>query len=171
MGHALLLVDVQKNMLEGVNPVPGAEHLRPVLQSLLHAARKANTVVVHVQNNGESDEPDAPGTPGWDLVFTPNETELVIQKTQGDAFYDSGLAAWLRAHQVDEVVIAGMQSEFCIRDTARGALANGFGVILVSDAHATYGASPRDASQIARSVEEELAQKCVRIVGADQVGF
>ncbi len=105
--------------------MPDADRLRSVLRALLSEARMAGAAVVHVQNKGRRDDPDAPGTPGWDLVFPVQESELVIQKTQGNAFSQPELTTWLRAKRIDDVVIAGMQSEFCIRDTARGALAHG----------------------------------------------
>jgi nicotinamidase-related amidase len=171
MGRALLLVDVQRNMLEGANPVPNADRMREVLHFLLTAARTAGAAVVHVQNNGGSDDPDAPGTPGWELMFPPQGPELVVEKTQGDAFHETELAMRLEARGIDDVVIAGMQSEFCIRDTARGALAEGFGVTLVGNGHATYGDSLESAWQIARDVERELAREGVKIATADGIRF
>src|SRR5262245_4074886 len=46
MATALLLVDVQRNMLEGNTPVPAADQVRPALQSLLARARTAGALVV-----------------------------------------------------------------------------------------------------------------------------
>ena len=169
MRRALLLVDVQKNMLEGASPVPEANQVRAMLQSLLLDARARGTAVAHVQNNGGPDDPDEPGTLGWELAFAPLEGELIIEKTQGDAFQEPELAAWLTSQKVDDVIIAGMQSEFCIRQTALGALANGFGALLVRGGHATYGDSSQSASEIAREVEQELSRAGVRIRTARDV--
>lgn len=171
MRRALLLVDAQMNMLEGPSPVPDAGRMRLVLQALLTEARTVGAAVVHVQNNGGPDDPDAPGTPGWELVFPVQQSELVIQKTQGNAFSEPELATWLRAGRIDDVVIAGMQSEFCIRDTARGALAYGFGVILVGDGHATYDDRLQSASEVGHNIEQELVRDGVRITVAQDVRY
>lgn len=48
------------------------------------------------------------------------------------------LARTLRGLRIDDVVIAGMQSEYCISATSLTALGEGFTVQLVSGAHATY---------------------------------
>jgi Isochorismatase family len=111
MATALLLVDVQRNMLEGNTPVPGAAQVRPVLQSLLARARTADALVVHIQNDGPAGSPDEPQTQGWELVFAPVRGELAIRKAGPDIFTaDACLATTLTARGIDRVVVAGMQS-------------------------------------------------------------
>ncbi len=139
MATALLLVGVQRNMLEGSTPVPAAGQVRPALQSLLARARTAGALVVHIQNDGPQGSPDEPGTEGWELVFAPVPGELAVRKTEPDVFTaDACLAPALTARGVDRVVVAGMQSNYCIAQTSRGALRHRFTVLLASGAHATY---------------------------------
>jgi nicotinamidase-related amidase len=111
--------------------------------------------VIHVRNNGGPDDPDAPGTPGWELVHDVAAGEHVIDKDECDAFAGTRLAELVPASAT--LVVAGMQSEFCIRETALSALRRGYPVILVRGAHATYdGDIPaRDTSA---AVEAELAE-------------
>lgn len=45
-------------------------------------------------NSGGPDDPDAPGTPGRDLEFAVQQSELVIQKTKGNAFSEPEPATW-----------------------------------------------------------------------------
>jgi nicotinamidase-related amidase len=128
--------------------------------------------VVHVQNDGGPDDPDQPFTPGWELVFEPHEPEEVIRKDVCDTFTaDPGLAERLRAAGVDTVVVAGMQSEFCIQDTAFGAVRQGFCVVLPHDGHATYDGRDRDASAVSEEVEQRLRQAGVFVQPAAGVGF
>ena len=61
----------------------------------------------------------------------------MIDKSASDAFDGTPLALRLRARGVERVVLAGLQSEFCIRATALGAIERGFAVVLVSDGHWT----------------------------------
>lgn len=164
MTRALLLVDVQRNMLEGDNPVPDAADIRPRIEKLLTDAREAGLTIVHVQNDGAAGDPDLPGTVGWELVFEPAAGEIVVRKTVGNAFRENpGLDDTLRAMGVVSLTVAGLQSEYCIRDTIEGALDLGFDIDLASGAHATYdGELTAEITSV--EIEKELAAKGVTIV-------
>jgi nicotinamidase-related amidase len=165
MSTALLLVDAQRNMLEGPASVPGAAALRPALEDLLTRARTSGTVVVHIQNDGTPGEPDEPETHGWELIFEPTGDELLIRKAEPNAFgSNSQLAQILRQQDVDRVVVVGMQSEFCVRETSLGALREGFLVSLPRGAHGTYGSTPSEADALAVSVEGELQAEGVEVI-------
>ena len=169
MKTALLLVDAQRNMLEGDDAIPATAEVTPALRRLLELARAARAVVVHVQNDGSVGDPDEPHTQGWELVFTPADGEVIVRKDQPDTFAaNAGLGASLRERGVETVVVAGMQSEFCIEATSRGARNEGFEVLLPRGAHATYGATAADVSA---SVEDELGAAGVWIVDLAAVEF
>jgi nicotinamidase-related amidase len=96
MTTALVLVDVQRNMLEGDDAVPVVSEVRSALLDLLQRARSSGAVVVHVQNDGAPGDPDEPGTDGWQLVFEATPDEVVVTKDDNDVFAsDSGLTATL----------------------------------------------------------------------------
>lgn len=157
-------------MLEGEGAVPSAAAVRAVLRDLLDRSRQAGVPVVHVQNDGGPDDPDHPFTPGWELVFEPEVGEEVVRKTVCDTFTaDPGLASRLRAARVDTVVVAGMQSEFCIKETALGAIREGFFVVMPHEGHATYDEGSRDAAAVAEEVEQHLNQSGVAVLPASQV--
>lgn len=167
----LLMVDVQRDMLEGENPVPSGVEVRSRLEALLLKARRSGALVVHVQNDGGPGDPDAPGTDGWALVFAPLAGEPVVRKSVGNAFSNAELPKALRQHGVTRVVVAGMQSEHCVSDTSRGALRSGLQVVLACGAHATYDQDGRSAESISMRVEEELSGEGVRLTPSEQVSF
>lgn len=157
MVTALICVDVQKNMLEGDAPVPNAATVTRELAGLLERARAAGAPVLHVQNDGGVGDPDEPGTPGWELIWAVRGGERVIRKDQPNTFASNpDLAGWLRERDVDTVVVAGMQSEFCVSATSLAAIDAGFTTILASGAHATYD-TERSAGDIATDVERAVA--------------
>ncbi|GAA3424268.1 isochorismatase family protein [Streptosporangium sandarakinum] len=166
MPKILLLVDVQRNMLEPPEPVPAAREVALALTTLLERARTAGAPVVFVRNNGGEGDPDLPGTPGWELVHDVLPGEHVIDKHSPDAFLGTGLASLLQP--AAPLVVAGMQSEWCVRATALAALERGHPVTLVRGAHATYDAG-EPAAAVSRRVEEELAVAGVRIADLDEV--
>lgn len=148
-------------MLHPPEPVPGSAAVGAAIDELLLRARDAGATVVHVRNNGGVDDPDAPGSPGWELVHEPRPGEPVVDKFESDAFAGTNLLDLLPAGA--PLVVAGMQSEFCIRSTALSAQDKGFPVFVVRGAHATYDGATT-AAEISRQVEKELDAAGVSIV-------
>jgi nicotinamidase-related amidase len=94
--------------------------------------------------------------------------EHILDKDEPDAFADTALAELVPASAA--VVVAGMQSEYCIRETSLSALRRGHRVALVHQAHATYdGEAP--AQMISRRIEEELGAAGVLVVDREEVTF
>jgi N-carbamoylsarcosine amidase len=66
--------------------------------------------------------------------ITPLESEFVIQKKRASGFHGTYLAGFLRAHQVDTVIITGVTMAGCVRHTTEDAIAEGFRPIVVREA-------------------------------------
>ncbi len=168
MTSVLLLVDVQKNMLELPEPVPEAEKVGAAIGELLGRARSAGTTVIHIRNNGGEDDPDAPGTPGWELVHQVAQGEHVVDKQDCDSFAGTGLSGFVP--EAATVIVAGMQSEFCVRETSLAALRRGHPVVLVRGAHATYdGDIPARATS--QAVEAELSAAGISVLDPADLRF
>jgi nicotinamidase-related amidase len=167
--RTLLLIDVQRNMLLPPQPVPDAPTVGPKIAEILERARCSGAMVIHVRNNGGKDEPDAPGTTGWELIHDVARHEAVVDKRTPNGFAGTELGSLLE--DARDVIIVGMQSEYCVRETSLAALQRGLAVLLVRGAHATYGDGKHTAAEIASATERELAQAGVRILDADDVTF
>jgi nicotinamidase-related amidase len=167
--RTLLLIDVQRNMLLPPEPVPGASAVAPAIAGILERARRGGAPVIHVRNNGGPDDPDAPGTTGWELIHDVAGHEAVVDKHVPDSFAGTDLGNLLG--DAGDVVIVGMQSQYCVRETSLAALRRGLGVLLVRGAHATYDEGEQTAAEISAAIEAELAQAGARIVDAGEVNF
>jgi nicotinamidase-related amidase len=66
--------------------------------------------------------------------------ESLIRKFYRDSFTDTNLASVLSGIGATKLIIAGAQTDYCVRTTAQSAAARGFDVTLVSDAHTTTDA-------------------------------
>jgi nicotinamidase-related amidase len=155
-----LMIDVQRNMLLPPNQVPAAKVIRPRLDELLSDARIAGIQVIHVRNNGSEGDPDRPGSDGWQLVHQVRDDEAIIDKTEPNSFAGTNLADFVDPE--DRLIIAGMQSEYCVRATALEAISRGHRVTVVSGAHATYD-DVKPADEISADVDAELAAAGVRV--------
>lgn len=159
MATTLLLIDLQRNMLEPPEQIPGAARLIDLVDALLERARAAGASVVHVRNNGAEEELDFPGTPGWELYHTPIEGEAIVDKFGMDAFVDTDLEELIPAG--GRIVLAGLASDYCVRATALSALGRGHEVRLVRGAHGAYEADGKSGEAIEQEIEHEL-----RVAGA-----
>lgn len=130
---ALLVVHVQ-------NDVVGGAHERDAvvanILTLTEKARAASVPIVWVQHN---DPGMTPESEGWALVpeLSRAESEPLVHKSYGDSFEETDLEEVLAARGVGRLVVAGAQTDECIRSTLHGALVRGYDAVLVSDAHTT----------------------------------
>jgi len=147
---ALLIIDMQVGNFSEPNPVFKANELLARVKSLVAKARSAKIPIVYVQNNGSKGDPDEYGTQGWQIhpSIAPIEGNLVVQKRTPDAFHETNLHCELESMGIKKLVIAGLQTEYCIDTTCRRAFSLGYNVILVKDAHSTWDSSSLTAQQI-----------------------
>ncbi len=67
----------------------------------------------------------------------------------GPTFYfRTDLDAKLKARGIDRVVIAGMQTEYCVDTSVRSAMSHGYKVVLGADAHSTFDSPDLKAADI-----------------------
>lgn len=68
----------------------------------------------------------------------PQADDLIFRKTRYSPFWDTDIAARLRAMGVDSLVVAGLTTECCVDSTARDAFNHDFHVFIPVDACAAY---------------------------------
>jgi len=168
----LLLLDVQEGMLTGKKAVPSATQVRSNITTILNHARHKATpppLIVHVRNDGGSGEPDELGTPGWQLIHKPLPGEYVVDKSKNNAFAGTKLAKLIP--EDGEVVVVGLQSDFCVRATCSAALSRGNTVLLIRGSHTTFdrlevlhGGGVTPAHKIEREIEAELEEAGVVVL-------
>lgn len=159
MSNALFVVDVQQwGFAEYQWRLPDADELLPRLAARLEEARAAGWTIVHVQNDGDEGEMDAPGAPLWPMMLEPAEGEIHVRKNVSDTFESNpDLAQKLRDLGVTDITMIGCQSDMCVRATAYGAKAAGFKVEVPAGLHGTYDSDGKTADQIKAEIDAELA--------------
>jgi nicotinamidase/pyrazinamidase len=69
----------------------------------------------------------------FDAVFLKGEHQAAYSGFEGKAADGSDLESWLKAHEVDEVDIAGIATDYCVRMTALDARKAGFTTRVLTD--------------------------------------
>lgn len=158
MAKALLVIDMQRALCTGDDAAFGVDAVLARVNGLAAKARAAGVPVVLVQHENGSGAFER-GSPGWELAdgLAVDAADLRLAKTTPDAFLRTALDPMLRARGVSEVVVCGLQSDFCIDSSVRGALARGYGVTLVADGHSTVANGVLTAPQISAHHNRTLA--------------
>ncbi len=171
---ALLIIDVQVGIVGGA--YREAEVLT-VIAEMADRARAAEAPVIYLQHCHDRYEPMMKGAEGWPIhpKVAPKSDDVIVEKTASDGFYQTRLAAELQRLGVQQVVICGLQTEFCVDATSRAALSHGYDVILAADGHTTGDAviSARTTIQHHNYALGNLAHPDRRIVvrPSDQISF
>lgn len=158
MTTALLVIDLQQALCSGPWAVFEAGRVIDRVNEVIGKARTAGAPVVFIQHE-EGDSPLQYGTEAWqlDARLAARPDDPRVRKTATDAFFRTGLQALLQARGVDQLVVCGAQSEYCVDSTVRGALAHGYPVVIVADAHSTLDNGVISAAQITAHHNTTLA--------------
>ncbi|SOZ19390.1 hypothetical protein CBM2609_B30266 [Cupriavidus taiwanensis] len=83
-----------------------------------------------------ADEELKAGSEAWQIVaeLAPALGEAIVEKSYRDAFEGTDLESMLSSLRAGKLLVAGAQTDMCVRSTLHGALVRGYDAILVSDA-------------------------------------
>jgi nicotinamidase-related amidase len=140
---ALIVIDVQ-------NGVVAKAHQRDAvvanISALVDKARNEDVPIVWVQH---SDDGLPQGSDDW--AYVPElqrlDSEPLVHKSYGDSFEGTDLEDVLAHAGAGHLVVAGAETDACIRSTIHGAFVRGYDVTLVGDAHTTNDNSEWGAPQ------------------------
>ncbi|KQR75437.1 isochorismatase [Arthrobacter sp. Leaf337] len=142
---ALMVIDVQNSVVADVHQ---RDEVVANIGTLVDKARSEGVPIVWVQH---SDEQLEKGSEAWEYVpeLKRRDPEALVHKSFADSFEDTNLEEVLAKAGVGRLVVAGAQTDECIRSTIHGAFVRGYDVTLVGDAHTTedqseWGAPPPD---------------------------
>lgn len=177
---ALLIVDFVTGFLDpeifgGGNIAAAAERTRP----LLALARRLGWPVAHSRIVFADDGADAnifsrkvpsllalTETAAASQIIeplSPLRGELVVRKTLPSAFQGTGLAAWLLAHRVDSLLVAGCTTSGCVRASVVDAMAAGLRPTVIPDCVGDRALGPHEANLF------DMQQKCADLAPLDAI--
>ena len=157
MKTALLVIDVQQGMCEGDFEAFQWQEVIARINAVAAKARAAGVVVIFIQHESDTGLMES-GSRGWQFAdgLHIEPTDLQVRKTTPDSFNRTELQDLLEQHGVTDLVVCGMQSEFCVDTTTRRALALGYPVVLVADGHTTVDNAHLSAARIIQHHNDTL---------------
>ncbi len=170
---ALLVVDVQNDFADpaGGLSVSGGEEVVPTVNAAIAAAGAAGAGVLYTQDWHPPETPHFAKDGGiwpvhcvqdtWGAAFHPDlcvSGEVVRKGTGGEDGYsgftvrdpasghpsDTVLESLLRDRGITTVAVAGLATDYCVRDTALDAVARGFATFVLIDAVRAVDLHPGD---------------------------
>lgn len=156
--QALLVIDTQRGAFDpalvGDWAMPDGDALIAACQGAVAWARGQGAAVIWIQHH-EADGPMNGEGFAIDPRLAPAAGEPRILKTEPSSFSNAALAPLLAGK--GRVLLAGLQSDGCVRATALAGQAAGFPVAVIADAHHTWPSEGRTATQVRDAVNAELA--------------
>lgn len=145
MKSALLVIDIQHLPVES-KPY-GIENRLRLWQASLAQARQAGLEVIHVRHH---DKELIKGTADWEIHSTvaPLASEKIFDKTFNSAFKKTGLHAYLQEKGIEQLLIMGMATNFCIDTTIKVAFELGYKVAVIQDGTTTGYSGKLDAKDL-----------------------
>jgi nicotinamidase-related amidase len=147
--QALLVIDIQEDntgtTAQPPFPYKESKKLIATVNTIIEAASQNNILIVYIRQEFDGvwgrmlSKVFARGTamrgnPGTEIdKRIAIRSSHILSKPKGDAFSIPKLDALLIEHQVNEVYLVGLDAEFCVHHTAKGALNRGYTINIITD--------------------------------------
>lgn len=134
---AFVVIDMQCGLLAGDPPPANVDILVERINAVAQAFRSMGDLVIFVQQCGPAGDAFAEENPGWPLLpdIEIASQDKVVSKTTCDSFYRTELNSLLKSNGIEEIVIAGWATDFCVDTTVRSAASLDYSVTVVRDGH------------------------------------
>jgi ureidoacrylate peracid hydrolase len=139
---AVVVIDMLNDFLEpeGAMPLPAGRQLYDPIRRLLSTAREHGATVIwvcdeHPPGDREFEKRSVhclKGTWGAQIVaeLAPPEEEYRVSKRRYSGFFETDLDLRLRELAIDDLILAGVVTNICVRSTAHDAFFRGYGVVI-----------------------------------------
>ena len=171
---ALLIVDMQVGLFNGPDQPFERERVLDNINQLIRRARQAGAPIFAVRHTGPAESPIHAGSPLWQLLPTlelDEQRDTLFNKTRPNCFVGTELAERLHTAQVNQLVIVGMKTQYCIDATCRAAADLGFAPVLVADAHTCMDTPVLAAKVIIEHHNATLNGAFVRLENTQDLAF
>ncbi|MEL6254269.1 MAG: isochorismatase family protein [Bacteroidota bacterium] len=136
---AILIIDMQKGSFTPKTPRYDAVSTVERINEIAHQFRLLNWPVIHIQHDGSGSGAFEKGAWDWEVLDELHiaDSDLQIDKTANDVFYQSSLLPELKKIRVRNLYISGCATDFYVESSIQSALSKDFHITVISDGHTT----------------------------------
>jgi len=143
----LLIVDTQK--LITLPTLYQFELFVENVTKLIKASRDNGIEVIYVRHDDGSESELTIGKAGFEIFdkFMPQPNEQIFDKKVNSAFKGTGLLEYLKGKNEKDILVVGLQTDYCIDATIKCGFEHGFHIMVPNDANSTFDNSFMSAQQ------------------------
>ncbi|MDC2864436.1 MULTISPECIES: isochorismatase family protein [unclassified Bacillus (in: firmicutes)] len=149
MNQALLIIDVQQELVDGNNETKSVFNKEALLDNInlvINKALESHALIIFIRDKDVT-EGKGPGFQIHTKINVPTSAKI-FDKAATNAFYGTPLMDFLKGNEIEHLVMMGCKTEHCIDTAVRTATVNHFDVTLVGDGHSTTDSSILPAEKI-----------------------
>lgn len=167
---ALIIVDMQTALVEAepYNKAAVVENIK----ALLDSCRKNNIPVIYIQHDGGKGDELEHGSIGWTIFkdITPMPDEKIFEKQYNSAFIKTGLHEYLQDTGAKNIILCGMQTEYCLDATCKVAFEYEYEVTIPQSTTTTFDNAFASGKELAGYYENKIwNNRYAKIVGVEQI--
>ena len=156
----LLAIDLQKGLID--EELYNCEEFIKNMKRLLEEARKRNVEVIYIQHDAGLDSGMSAGDEDFEIYeeLAPLSGEKVFVKKVNSCFSNKDLGRYLEEKGENEVIIAGLQTNYCIDASIKSAFDRGYHVIVPEGCNSTFDNDYMDGETTYRYYNEDIWPGC-----------
>ena len=133
----LLVVDTQKLITN--EKLYNFKTFENNVKSLIQTARENQIEVIYVRHDDGEGCELTKGTDGFEIYegFQPQADERIFDKNVNSAFRGTGLVEYLQEQGEQDVIVVGLQTDYCMDATIKCGFEHGFHMIVPAHANTT----------------------------------
>lgn len=153
---AMIVIDMQ-NALVKAHPY-NEKGVIENIKRLLEACRQNHIPVIYVRHDGGIEDELEYNTEGWQIYseIAPTADEPIFDKCYNSAFRKTKLKEYLDEHHMKNLILVGMQSEFCMDTSCKVAFEYGYELCIPKDTTTTFDGPEMSGEARARFYEEQI---------------
>ena len=150
----LLVIDTQK-LITNENLYKFNKFVSNV-EKIIATARQNNIEIIYVRHDDGAENELTKGTEGFEIYekFIPSKEEKIFDKKVNSAFKDTGLLEYLINKGEKDIIIVGLQTDYCIDATIKCGFEHGFHMIVPAYSNTTVENKFMSAEQTYRYYNE-----------------
>ena len=119
------------------------------VKKIIHEARENNIEVIYVRHDDGAGSELTKGTDGFEIyeAFQPINEEKIFDKDVNSAFRGTGLLEYLVNKGEKDIIVVGLQTDYCIDATIKCGFEHGFHIIVPAYVNTTVNNKFMSAEQ------------------------